>query len=198
MRAYSRYISVLFAMALFSSIRVLGEDAKAPTPQYTTKGRLKFPEQYREWVYLSTGFNMSYNPAMRMGHDMFDSVFVNREAYRTFADTGSWPDKTVLVLEVRGAVSKGSINKAGNYQSVSRMDVEVHVRDESRFKKQWAFFGFSGTEPATMIPTSDDCYSCHAQHGAVDTTFVQFYPTLLPIAQAKRTLSAAYIKESQN
>jgi hypothetical protein len=29
----------------------------------------------------------------------------------------------------------------------------------------------------------------------VDTTFVQFYPTLLPIAKAKGTLSAAYQKE---
>ncbi|MGB6744077.1 MAG: cytochrome P460, partial [Terracidiphilus sp.] len=31
---------------------------------------------------------------------------------------------------------------------------------------------------------------------AVDTTFVQFYPTLLPIAQKKGTLSASFLKES--
>ena len=41
-----------------------------------------------------------------------------------------------------------------------------------------------------------DCYTCHTQHAAVDTTFVQFYPTLLPIAQSKGTLSASYQKES--
>jgi hypothetical protein len=29
----------------------------------------------------------------------------------------------------------------------------------------------------------------------VDTTFVQFYPTLLPIAKSKGTLSASYQKE---
>jgi hypothetical protein len=29
----------------------------------------------------------------------------------------------------------------------------------------------------------------------VDTTFVQFYPTLLPISTTKGTLSAAYLKE---
>jgi hypothetical protein len=46
-----------------------------------------------------------------------------------------------------------------------------------------------------MIPVSADCYSCHAAHAAVDTTFVQFYPTLLPIAKGKGTLSAAYQKE---
>jgi acyl carrier protein phosphodiesterase len=47
-----------------------------------------------------------------------------------------------------------------------------------------------------MTPTAASCYSCHAQHGAVDTTFVQFYPTLLPIAKAKGTLSAEYQKEA--
>jgi len=30
----------------------------------------------------------------------------------------------------------------------------------------------------------------------VDTTFVQFYPTLLPIAKSKGTLSASYQKET--
>jgi hypothetical protein len=29
----------------------------------------------------------------------------------------------------------------------------------------------------------------------VDTTFVQFYPTLLPIAQKQATLSAGYLKD---
>jgi hypothetical protein len=39
------------------------------------------------------------------------------------------------------------------------------------------------------------CYSCHEQHAAVDTTFVQFYPTLLEIAKAKHTFSAGYLKD---
>jgi len=47
-----------------------------------------------------------------------------------------------------------------------------------------------------MIPASADCYTCHAAHAAVDTTFVQFYPTLLPIAKSKATLSASYRKEN--
>jgi hypothetical protein len=42
------------------------------------------------------------------------------------------------------------------------------------------------------IPQAAECYSCHATHAAVDRTFVQFYPTLLPIAKAKGTLSAGY------
>jgi hypothetical protein len=40
-------------------------------------------------------------------------------------------------------------------------------------------------------------YLSSGAHAAVDNTFVQFYPTLLPIATAKGTLSAAYKAESK-
>lgn len=163
-------------------------EAPAAVPEYTSDGQLKFPENYRDWVYLTTGFDMSYNPAMRMGHHMFDNVFVNREAYQSFLKTGTWPDKTVMVLEGRKAESNGSINKAGNYQGTEVMGIEVHVKDQSRFAGGWAFFPFDDAKTAKMIPTSADCYSCHKEHGAVDTTFVQFYPTLLTVAKAKGTV----------
>jgi hypothetical protein len=163
--------------------------------EYTADAQLKFPTHYREWVYLTSGFDMSYTPSSKMpDHHLFDNVFVNPEAYKAFIETGTWPDKTMLVLEVRGAVGKGSINQKGNYQGEA-MGVEVHVKDEARFADKWAFFGFGDEKTARMIPTKADCYSCHATHAAVDTTFVQFYPTLLSIARSKGTLTPAYRKE---
>jgi hypothetical protein len=191
-------ITVLaFSLMVLLPSATFRQNATPPSsgPEYTSDAQLKLPEHYRQWVYLTTGFDMSYNPAMRMGHDMFDNVFVNPEAYKTFVETGTWPDKTVLVLEARGAESKGSINQKGSYQGTEVMAVEVHVKDEARFPGKWAFFGFDDGKTAKMIPTSADCYSCHAGHAAVDTTFVQFYPTLLPIAKGKGTLSASYQKE---
>jgi hypothetical protein len=191
-------VVLLSALVLFCSTALHPNGAPAPTgPEYTSDAQLKFPEHYREWVYLTTGFDMSYNPAMQMDHHMFDNVFVNPEAYKTFVETGAWPDNTMLVLEGRMAQGKGSINQAGNYQSTNVMGVEVHVKDEARFPGKWAFFaGFGDGKTAKMIPTSADCYTCHAAHAAVDTTFVQFYPTLLPIATVKGTLSPAYQKET--
>ena len=35
----------------------------------------------------------------------------------------------------------------------------------------------------------------HEQHAALDTTFVQFYPTLIELAKKKSTLSANYLKD---
>lgn len=171
------------------------EPAPSATPEYTSDARLKLPENYRQWIYLSSGFDMSYTPAPAMaGHHMFDNVFVNPESYKAFQKTGTWPDKTMLVLEVRNAEGRGSINRKGNYQS-DVMGLEVHIKDEARFPGNWAFFGFDDSKTGKMTPTSAACYSCHSEHGAVDTTFVQFYPTLLPIAKSKNTLAAAYLKE---
>jgi hypothetical protein len=188
----------LVLAVLFSTFGVsqIGKNA-TQAPEYTNDGQMKLPERYREWVYLTTGFDMSYSPAMQMAdHHMFDNVFVNPEAYKVFVETGIWPDKTMLMLEVRGAEGKGSINQKGNYQSTEVMGLEVHVKDEARFPGKWAFFGFDDGKISKMVPTSASCYSCHAEHAAVDTTFVQFYPTLLPIAKKRNTLSAAYQKEN--
>lgn len=156
------------------------------------------PANYREWIYLSTGIDMSYSPnAMQMDHSTFDNVFVNPAAYRSFLATGTWPDKTVMVLEVRGAKNKGSINQRGHFQDTKIMGLEVHVKDETHFPGKWAFFEFDSMQkPGTLIPEKAPCYTCHVAHGAVDTTFVQFYPTLLPLATEKKTLSAAYLKEA--
>ena len=190
---------LLLAAVVILSATLLNSAPVPPgsAPDYTADGQLKLPENYRDWVYLTTGFDMSYNPGlMNMDHHMFDNVFVNPEAYKAFVETGTWPDKTMLVLEARKAEGKGSINQKGNYQSTEVMGLEVHVRDESRFPGKWAFFGFGDSKTSKMVPTSADCYSCHADHGAVDTTFVQFYPTLLPIAKAKATLSSSYQKET--
>ena len=184
--------TVLAAVLLSWGSAAFGQDPQPPGPAYTAAGLLQLPGSYREWIFLSAGFDMSYRPDMKMGHHMFDNVFVNPGAYRDFLRTGTWPDKTMLVLEIRRAQGKGSINVSGNYQDSDVVGVEVHVKDEARFPGSWAFFAFGGKSVAKMIDRTADCYSCHAQHAALDTTFVQFYPTLLPIAQSKGTLSPAW------
>jgi hypothetical protein len=174
-----------------------GNTSREGGAEYTSDGQLKVPVHYREWIYLSSGFDMSYNPAAGASSPhLFDNVFVNPAAYKTFSETGTWPDNTMLVLEIRRAEGRGSINQNGNYQGSDVRGVEVHVKDSARFAGNWAFFGFDGSKVAKMIPHAADCYSCHAEHGAVDTTFVQFYPTLLPVAKSKKVLAAGYLREA--
>lgn len=157
--------------------------------------KLRFPAHYREWVYLTSGLDMTYRANDRPDHAMFDNVFVDPQSYRTFVQTGTWPDGTTLVVETRGAQSKGSINQGGHYQDGDVMGIEVHVKDAARFPGRWAFFAFDDEKPAAAIARDAGCYACHEKHGAVDTTFVQFYPTLLPIARARQTLAASYLAQ---
>ncbi len=170
--------------------------SSSTAPVYTADGKLVFPPKYREWIYLTTGLDMDYSPTVNLAeHSMFDNVFVNPEAYKVFVATGTWPDKTIFVLEGRVAGSKGSINKGGHYQTTEIMSRSIHIKDESRFPGKWAFFGYGDGNLGRQLPAEAVCYSCHADHGAVDTTFVQFYPTLLEIAKQKGTFSAGYLKD---
>ena len=183
----------LRSAAMLLSVCAVASGAVADDPNYTQDGKLKPPAEYREWIFLSSSLDMSYRKrGDMMGHSMFDNIFVDPASYREFVKSGTWPEKTRLVMEVRGATEKGSINEHGKFQSGEPMGLEVHIKDSARFPGGWAFFAFGGSEPAQQIPTGADCYSCHQQHGAVNTTFVQFYPTLLKIATQKKTLSPNY------
>jgi Cytochrome P460 len=177
---------VLIAMA----VAVMLCAGEADAPQFTAKGQLMRPANYREWVWLSSGLGMSY-AAEQSSEPGFDNVFVVPAAYRQFIATGKWPEKTMFVIEEREAVSKGSINKSGHFQG-ALMGLVAEVKDSSRFPGGWAFFNLSGASSANALPKSAPCYSCHAAHGAVDNTFVQFYPTLLEVAKQKGTLRASY------
>jgi hypothetical protein len=178
-----------------------GNPPSSEAPEYTADGQLKLPEHYREWVWLTSDFFTVSDPAnMQTGAQRkFNNIFVNPEAYRAFLQTGTWPDKTMLVVEQRGAEELGSTNsnQKGDVQR-SVLAVALHVKDETRFPSKWAFFEFKGTTTSSMIPVTARCYSCHAAKGASDTTFVQFYPTLLPIARSKATLNPAYLRETES
>ena len=169
-------------------------------PAYTADGKLVFPSDYREWIYLSSGLGMTYTKPGAAGSGgmgpMFTNVFVNPSSYRAFAQTGKWPDKTVFVLEVRDSADHGSIVKGGRYQT-GTMGYDVEVKDETRFPEHWRFFTYpapDGPMPAgNPLPKDAGCLACHSKNAAVENTFVQFYPTLLEIAKAKGTLNPSYV-----
>jgi hypothetical protein len=167
-------------------------------PRYTDSGQLLLPEDYREWVFLSSGLGMTYGPlAQGQGAPpSFDNVFVQPEAYRAFRETGRWPDQTVFILEVRYSASHGSINRGGHFQT-DIAGIEAHVKDAKRFPEKSAFFDFrtrGGIPAKTGRPLGKEagCFACHSANGAVDHTFVQFYPAMLEAAERKGTLRADY------
>jgi hypothetical protein len=156
-------------------------DPTPDRPQYAGS-QLMRPAAYREWIYLSSGLGMEYNAAAG-GQEDFTNVFVPQWAYREFLGTGKWPDKTMFVLESRASQTRGSINKSGHFQT-DLTGIAVEVKDETRNTSKWAYFNFGDNNQTAeaMTGPTDGCWRCHNDNGAVDHTFVQFYPTLKPVA----------------
>ena len=163
-------------------LKAEGNDDSSDHPQYSAKNELMRPASYRDWVFLSTGFGMTYNPAAG-GHDMFTNVFVPRWAYEQFLKSAKWPEKTMFVVEERGANSRASINHHGHYQTTDLMGMGVEVKDSSHFPEKWAYFSFDADTKSAAANPKEGCFQCHDAHAAVEHTFVQFYPTLKPVAQ---------------
>lgn len=172
---------------------IITPEAPEPTPpiRYDAGGRLQRPE-FREWVFLGAGLDMTYGSRAANAmpdHHMFTNVFVNPSSYRAFVASGRWPDKTILMLEVRHTGTDRQPNRAGLFQ-VEAVRLEAHVLDASKGGSR--FYDFDDTSSGRPLPANSSCNTCHAEHGAVDHTFVQFYPELLAVAKAKGTLRPGY------
>ncbi len=151
--------------------------AASAQPAYTPDGKMLVPRDYRSWMFLTSGYDMSYVEGPAATNHSFGNVFVDRPSYEVFAKTGIWPDKTVFVLESRAGSADDPLVKRGEFQAGPPMSLETHVKDAA--KGGWAFYGFGRDGgPAAMIPKTAACYSCHQDHAQTDTTFTQYYPTL--------------------
>jgi len=182
-----------FLVAAASSlVQAQSAAPSSEAPRYVKGTNLVRPPDYREWVFISSGLGMDYNPTPNARESpSFGNVFVNPSSYRSFMQTGKWPDKTIFVLEFRNSDSEASINRSGRFQT-SLAAVEAEVKD-SRFPDGWAFFNLRGDSAEPMSAAdSAPCIDCHTKNTAVERTFVQFYPTLLEVARRKGTLKPGF------
>ncbi len=204
LKVIQRYAYPLNALVFCIATTILGLSlpsiARTPinNPTYTSSGQLIRPTNYREWVYVTSGLGMTYGASQSKAEQLqlFDNVFVTREAYEEFLRSGKWIDQTMFVLEIRQAKLNISINEGGHTQGKIAA-LEASVKDQSRFPDDgWAYFTFDSpqglVDTAEPLPTSESCYSCHRTHAAFDNTFLQFYPTLLDIAHQLGTVNSTY------
>ena len=195
-------VAAAAACAASLSLTARAQSEPGDGPRYVNGNELVRPDDYREWMFLSSGLGMTYEAeqVQEAGSGArpmrFQNVFVNRSAYAGFEETGEWPDGSVFILEIRQSVSEASINIAGSFQS-DLLVLEAEVKD-SRFEDGWAYynFGAAGSMPDAVAPLPTEqaarCVECHTDHTAVERTFVQFYPTLLEIAREKGTLNPGF------
>jgi cytochrome P460 len=181
-------VLLIAAIVMFwkaASVKADNQSASAVNlPVYSSDGKLALPVNYRQWVFLTSGLGMNYSNAGG-GHQMFTNVFVTPEALKAFLATGKWPDKSMFVVEIYSPATEGSINKSGFYQDEFK-GLDVEVKDSSR-QEEWSYYAYSPGQ-TFAAPLGGGCAKCHNENGAVEHTFVQFYPTLLTVAKQKNVL----------
>ncbi len=189
----------IVATAIIATTAGVADSPPAAAPS-AGDGALQRPRDVRELVFLSSGHGMAYGPLAAKikeagGSPPFSNVFVTPEAYRSFMQTGKWPDGATFFLEVRQAMEHVSIGSSGSSQGVL-LGLEAEKKDSIRYPDGgFAYFDFGpgGTrEQAQPLARTATCYACHSQHGAVEWTFTQFYPEQFAVAQRLGTVRKDY------
>jgi hypothetical protein len=102
------------------------------------------PQDYREWVYLTSGLGMSYAPeaqaaaaaAAAAGQSrppVFDKRLRQPPVVSRFVQSGRWPEGTMFILELRRGERHVSIDTGGQTQG-SMLGIEAAVKDSTALR----------------------------------------------------------------
>lgn len=188
--------SLLAGLALFADDKVATNpeaptDSKMQEPLYDQEGRLLQPVGYEKWVVVGTSIGLGYSDGDKndpRNPGTFHNVYLQPEAFDHFVQTGEFPEQTVFIVtnnKSRPANTKGSVSRKGFVASATS-GLEVAVKDTKRFSDGWAYFMFHDApekaKPETVHAERafdrKDCFDCHAEHGADDNVFTQYYSVL--------------------
>ncbi len=198
-----------FALGLFTGVAMLtaivaaddAPTASAPPPQgmvqpaYNEQGQLILPEGYRSWIFVGSSLGLDYSETRegQVRTEIFHHVYMQPEAVKHYQETGTFPEKTILMMENYSAGDKenntakeltkdkeefGTLN--GHF-SDARVGVEAAVKDSAKSPDTWSYYAFgsrAGILPAAKAFPKQACWDCHNKHAAVDNVFLQFYPIL--------------------
>src|SRR5437667_348743 len=166
--------SALFASLIVLVVLLVGVVLAAPpqaasgTPQYTKDGELLRPADYRDWVFLSSGFGMSYSPG---GHAMFTNVFVPRPAYEQFLNTGKWPEKTMFVVPEKATEAAPP---AQHWPETSTWAGILHTPDQHEQRVILHIFGSGDNLSATADSPDENAYAMPVASIALTSNSLRF------------------------
>lgn len=167
-------------------------------PEYDKDGSLLRPAGYEKWVVVGTSIGLGYSDGDKTDANnpgTFHNVYLQPEAFDHYVETGAFPEQTVFIVtnnSSQPAKTKGPVSRTG-FVAAPTAGLEIAVKDSKRYPEGWGYFMFHDKpgQPAHNKRTAEpafkqqDCFDCHAEHGAVDNVFTQFY-SVLTEARARR------------
>jgi Cytochrome P460 len=182
-------------------------------PQYDSGGQLLLPQGFETWIFAGSNLGLGYakgvtavtqGESRRPAEQNYHNVYINPIGYSQYLATGTFPEGTMLVMDVYEAAqteisstARPSVLNAGTFNG-KRRRIEVAVKDANRPNRRddpqhlsvqaWAYYAFDFVAPGHLQPGAgrfDDsaCYACHVDHAGDENVWVQFYPTLRRVKQ---------------
>ncbi len=178
-------------------------------PKYNDKGELKLPADFQTWIFVGANMGLEYRDAaakeatpkkqsekdgkkpvekhVKAGN--FHYVYINPEAYEQYRKSGTFPEQTMLVLDIYQPEQgePNSIVSEGLFPG-KRKEIAVAVKNSTRpdgSKTDWAYYDFPPDQAAAQAFPNTACYDCHLEHADDDNVWAQFYPTLRKLRQDK-------------
>jgi Cytochrome P460 len=170
------------------------QPADTEEPQYTAAGELRLPGGIDKWIFVGSNRGLSYKPdapAMtaaemrRADAPNFHNVYITPRAYNYFLANKTFPDKTMLAMQVYESADKEpkQVLATGSFNG-EHVGLEMAVKNMNRpdgSKTPWAYYNFSGAnglKPSAKAFEDGQCENCHKIHASLDHVWVQFYPVL--------------------
>jgi Cytochrome P460 len=158
---------------------------KMTVPAYDSAGNVIRPEGYRKWVFVGTSLGLRYmgEGGSDEGRGSFHNVYIQPEAYDAFLKAGTFPEKTILAMEVYSAGTKEpKSGLTGGYYGDRLTGFSAAIKDKERFPEGWGYVSFM-RDGSNLLAKAEpfrksQCFDCHATHAATDNVFTQFYPLL--------------------
>ena len=146
--------------------------AYAASPE---KSSVAYPTGYRKWALVKSMVVYSDKHPLFAEFGGLHHVYANAEAMRALVKGGTFPDGSVLVLDLHEAKDEN-----GAWVEGSRKLVGVMEKDRARFKATggWGFEAFKGGSQTerTVTDASAQCFSCHQKQKDNDFVFSGYLP----------------------
>ena len=146
--------------------------AYAASPE---KSSVAYPTGFRKWPFVKSMVIYSDKHPLFAQFGGLHHVYANAEAMRALVKGGTFPDGSVLVLDLLEAKDEN-----GAYVEGRRKLLGVMEKDRARFKATggWGFEAFKGDSQMerTVTDATAQCFSCHQQQKDNDFVFSGYLP----------------------
>lgn len=166
-----------------------GQSVQTSGPQYDSTGALVRPKNFETWVFVGASTGLSYQERSKPnGIGSFHNIYLRPEAYKTYLETGKFPEKTMFILAIYDPAQKVEPAHAGYFEGQFAA-LDVAVKDHEHFPNGWAYFNFGergNLADAVHAVEGNQCFTCHKERAVNDNVFVQFYPILRRILETHK------------